>query len=710
MKKLLNVRVPLFLAVAFILGIYSCYEWYFGDFYFGLTVALLLVALTVFFAIKRLGVWKIALVMLIFAILGFSIARFSIFNMENRQVYGDEVTVTGRVSDLNRNRSVNGTYYLEDCKLSNGDRLVGRVQLQTYDVDLQTGDVVTVNGNLSSTYPVKSKVQSYIIRDNINYELTNAKVIEKHSGALKFDEQARKYIYDITHDYMLENGDIMYALLTGDRGAISDEIDYVFSRAGILHLLAVSGLHVGFIVALLCFTLKRLRLHPLVECVIVIVPLLFYAYVCAFTPSVMRAIVMVVCSYIARACYGRYDMLSSISWSALVVLFIQPFYLFDVGFQLSFLSVYGIATFYATINRWLNRRKINRFLRYFVNYLVLSLSCVIATLFTVALNYGEIPVFSALLNVVVIPIVSVVFTVGIFSLIPSVFHYLLLVADYLLRVVVSLAQVVSQISFASVVIYAVAISTVIVVVMLFVFAGFVNINKLGKRIFYPICAILLACSMILAVVPKSARDEAYVSVGEYSAVVATVSKSGEASLVLDFNNYSTLYSAVDYLRRFNLTGCSVYISDCSKATDTSLDLLMTLPIDKVYFLGNDGNDNLEKECARRHISVIRQLPNSTTGDTIKVQSYFGASLIGVKITVNELNICVAYGSNTDVTHLIERIAADLFVLPEPNMAYSDKNALTVTPYQSNLRFNYGANKYGNFTIKQKGDRMYLSFR
>ena len=711
MKKLINVRVPLFLAVAFILGIYSCYEWYFGDFYFGLVVVLMLVILAVFFSIKRYGMRKITVVMLIFVLLGFGITRLSLYRMQNREVYGEEVTVTGRVCDLNRNRSKNGVYYLEDCTLSNGKNLAGRVQLVIYSQELETGDIITVSGNLSSTYPIKSNVMSYLIRDNINYELTKSNVIAQQSGKMKLNEKVRKYIYDTTQVYMLRNGDVMYALLTGDRGAISNEVNAAFSRSGILHLLAVSGLHVGFIVFIICFALKRLRLHPLLECAIVVVPLLFYAYICAFTPSVMRAILMVMCSYVARACFGKYDMLSSISWAALLILLIRPLYLFDVGFQLSFLSVYGIVTMSAPIARWLNKRKINKFLRYIVNSLVISLSCGVATIFTVAINFGEVPVFSALLNILAIPLVAVAFVTGIFGLIPSVFHYILLLPDLILSIVVACAKALAQLSFATVVITAVAISTIVVVVALFVFGGFVNINKLGKRIFYPMCAVLLVCSIILSVAPRSASNQVFVAFENNSAVVATVSQSGEAALILDFNGYNNVENAVSYLKKFKLTGCTVYISNCTGATVGFVDILVSLPIDKVYILDTSGSETIEFEFTNRNVSVIHQSPNSTTGNCVKVQSHFGAGLLGISVKVDEMDICVAYGNSSTVTELIESgIVADLFVLPEANATYSERNVLTLTPYQSNLSHNYGANKYGNFTIRQKGAKMYLSFR
>lgn len=709
MNKLINTRLPLFSAVALILGIYSCYEWYLGNFYFGLAVAILLVAFVLLCIFKRYGVRKIAIVMLISAILGCGIAGLSILRM-GREVRSVTVTLTGRVCDLNVNsEDFNSVYYLEKCKLSDGTGLDGRVKIKSYGSQLQTGDWVTASGVLSSTYPIKAEVESYLIRHNITYELANVEVTAVKHGLLKPDELVRKYVYDVTYAYMPQNGSVMYALLTGDRCAMSDSVNYSFSRAGMLHLLAVSGLHVGFIVAVVCFALRRLRLPPYVECVIVVVPLAFYAYVCSFTPSVTRAIIMVVCSYVARMCRGRYDMLSAISWAAILILLTKPFYLFDVGFQLSFLSVYGIATAYTSVNRWLQRRKMNKFLRYVVNALVLSTSCVVATFFVVAMKFGEVPTFSALLNLIAIPLVSVAFVAGIVGLIPSVFHYLLVADDYLLSALVYLARAVSQWSLATVTVVAASIAVVIVVVALFAFGGFVNLNRLGKRIFYPICAILLVCSLVLSVLPKHARNQVYVCVQSDSAVVAVVSQSGEAALVLDFNEYSSVQSGVRYLKQFDITVCTLYITDCSELTEEAMDLLAGLPLGKAYILSSDDSEIAERELWKRHVTAVRQNPNSTTGNGIKVRSHFGATLSAVSVAVDGIDICVAYGSNESASQLIGEIAANAYVLPGV-VTPTNGDVLTLTPYQGSVSHNYGANKYGNFTIKQKGDTIYLTFR
>lgn len=712
MKMLINVRAALVIAVAFILGIFAFYESLFGDVYFGLAVALFLVALCLFFVFRG-RFWKFTLVTLIFAILGFGLTWLSYAQISSNEMNEQAVTLSGRVADLGRNGD-SYTFYLEDCVDASGKSISGRVRFGYSDenTEIRTGDLLTISGTISSTYPIKSEVETYYIRNSIRYELSDVELVSIETGELKLDEKIRKYIYDVTQDYMGENGSIVYALLTGDRNAMSESSEWAFSRAGIVHLLAVSGLHVGFIVTVFCFALRRLRLHPLVEGAIVVVPLLFYAYICGFSPSVMRAVVMVVCSYIARAVLGRYDMLTSISLAALVILFVKPFYLFDVGFQLSFLSVFGIATVYISVDIQLQKRKINRVLRSVINAFLLSLSCTVATLCTVALHYGEVPVFGVIVNLVAIPLMSVVFVLGFIGLIPSVFHYVLVVDDFLLKILVRLAEAVAQLSFATVSVYVVGLSTLITVVLLFVVGGYVNLSKLGKRIFYPVFCLLLVLSFVFAVIPKKASNQAYVFVTDDGATVAAISDSREAVIVGDFADYAAIYKAVDYLRKFRLDSCNLYISQYSSIRNEAVELAVgSLPVDTVYVLDAQDNDSVTDYLQARGIDVVYQFPNSTTGSSVRVRSIYDAELRAVTVNVGNMNICAAYGSESQVTNLLDfNLNADIYILPTAVRAYSDAKLPFITYYQSNMIYNYGANKYGNFTIKQKDDRILLNFR
>ncbi len=709
MKRRINARFSLIAAVGFILGIFAFYELLFGEFYFGLAVAIVLAALLIFCIIKRLGTWKVVLIGIAFALAGFCWSGLYYLNITD-DACGISVSVTGRVTDLGRNGAISNIYYLEDCRDDNGRTLAGRVRVYVDDGSvLSTGDVATVSGTLDSVYPVKQQVNTFYLRNRVRYELRNGGVVSVHAGKLKLDEKVRKYVYDVTFDYMPDNSGTMYALLTGDRNALDETSELAFSRAGIVHLLAVSGLHVGFIASVLGFALSRLKLRPLTECAIIIVPLLFYAYICGFSPSVMRAITMLVCGYISRALFSKSDMLASLCWAALISLAVCPYYIFDLGFQLSFLSVFGISTLYYPLNRLLLRKKVNKHLRRICDALFISACCIVATLFTLAANGGEVAVFGVLLNLIAVPAVSVAFVLGFFGLLPWVFHYLMFAADAFLQFVLRCAAAVSELSFATFSFKTAHISAIVVIVLLFAIGGFLHLSKLGKKIFYPVCCFLLIFSIIFAYIPRRADNNAYVVYGSDDSVTVAAVVGDEAIVVSDFSDYSAVSEILGHIGKYKVDKITLFVARSSLARSEVIDAVKNCGADTVYIL--DSVDGLKlTDKFGDETNVFYQRPNTCVGETLKVRSIFDGELCAVNITLDKTDICLVYGTERSSSVLDFGINAEFYLLEAPCESYSSAKVKTLTPYQSGFPCNYGANKYGNFTIAQKGDTIILSFR
>ena len=712
MKRLVNVRIPLFCALGLIVGIVACHELLCGDFYFGVILAVALVAgLTIALIAKR-AVAAFAL-LLCFAFVGFGLAQLSYSTMEGDEVVEREVRLQGRVCDLNRNGYDGPVCYLENCvDLVSGEQFGGRVELVYYvydDTPLQVGEVVTVSGVMYSTYPVKTSVESFYVRNRIYYEIVSPHLESRKEGQVKFDEKARRYVYDVAMEFAPENGAIIYALLTGDRNAIPDEIKHDFSRAGTIHLLAVSGLHVGFVVAIICFALKKLRLKPLIEGAIVLVPLLFYAYVCGFAPSVMRAVTMTACLYVSRAVLGRYDLLTSLSISAIIVLFSTPYALFDAGFQLSFLSVFGIATIHAPIMRWISKRKISKFFHYFINAILLSLSCSLATLFTLATHFAQVPILGVFVNLIAIPLISVVFAFSAFGMIPWLFHYLLVPADKLLVALVWLNHQVSSLSFAAISISAVAVSAAVAVVLLFVLGGFVNIDRLAKRISAVACSVLLVATVLLAMIPRSPTNAVFVSYGfGYDTVIAAVSDDGRAAIVGNFSDVAANGDAVQFLRKYRIKSCALFVTEYPSRGYALDEIVNNLPVDEVYALTESAYDGMNHAFEEYDLEMVFQPPNTAQGNGVRVRNVFDGALVAVNVSVGEIDLCFATGKGYTLNF---NDNADLYALSDGASAYdyAQTGVVTFSRYQTPCKDNYGANKYGNFTIRQKDDKIIFNF-
>lgn len=712
MRRLVNFRAPLFISIGLVLGIFSFYESLFGDFWFGLVILILLVALGITCLVRKCRLWLGIVAVLTAAVLGFAMSAANYAVLNKNQATNKDVLITGRVCDINRNGVEGGKVYLENCVDSDGVKYGGRIETYLFDTTVNTGDVVTIRGNLDSTYPIKGEVQAYHLRNRVNYKLDVELLVSQKGGKLRLDETIRKYIYETSSEYAPQNGDVLYALLTGDRSALSADKEVYFKSAGIIHLLAVSGLHVNFILAVLCFALKRFKLHPLIEGAIVLVPLAFYAYICNFTPSVVRAIVMLICAYLARAVFGRYDLLTSLSLAVIVILLVSPFNLFDTGFQLSALSVYGIATVYGTVNRLLAKRKIPKVLRYFVNSLAVSLSCSVATFFTLQLNYGYAPTLGLLLNIVVIPLVTFAFVLNWIGMLPWVFHYVLWAADKILQLVAVMARWVSGLSFATVSVAAIGVTAAIVCAWLFVLGGYVNLKKIGKIVVNSVLACAVALCVGLSYVRVRPRNQAFVTYGYGDVMSVTTSIDGDAVIVGNFSDIGACSQAINYIDKYSVKQCTLYVTDYGAANPILInDVLQQVNVDKVYALNSAYNDQVDEVLLNRNVSAYRHMENTSTGDSIVVTPIFDGGLRAVIVRVGTLTATAVYGEDYAVASYLElELSSDVYILPNANKAYSDCNAVTLSPYQSILPLNYGANKYGNFTITQKGDTISIEFR
>lgn len=710
MRRLINIRPSLVAAVAFILGIISFYELLFADFWVLLVATLCAAAFIVVFAVMRSHLWKTAVVAAVFLVCGF-LWSMLFYSVNNRDVKGVETTLTGRVTDIGRNGSQYGSvYYLEQCTDGDDNKLGGRVKVVLgYDTTVDVGNIITVTGKLHGTYPIKSEVQSFYLRNRVRYELLDPVVGNVAEGKMKADEKTRKYVYDVTVDYAPNNSGLIYALLTGDRNAVENTTELAFGRAGIAHLLAVSGLHVGFIAAVLTFALKRFHLRPWLECLIVMLPLLFYAYICGFAPSVMRALIMFVCTCIARMLFSRNDILTSLSWAALIILAVNPFYLFDVGFQLSFMSVFGIATLHAQLDRLLKYKNVNKHLRHAIDSVAISACCILSTLAVLAAQGGEVAVFGVLLNIVAIPLVSAALVLCLLGLLPWVFHYLVYIADIPLQLLVRLSEKVSNLSYATVTFKAMYISVAVVAVLLFAVGGFINLGKLGRKIFYPICSFCLVLSIVVAYIPRSNKDSLFVVCNEDDTVVAALSKEGEGAIVGDFADYRSVMSAADYLADHRVSTLRLYFSHCADANAVAVEkIVQRFNVTEARLLSTDTNNAVTTLLTNADVQIVSQFPNSTYGESVTVRSLFDGGLVAVTVGVSDMQVCFVYDNENYVLNL--GLGADVYLLPNANVLYGEASCATFTPYQSNFSYNYGTNKYGNFTIGQKGDTIVVSFR
>lgn len=199
-------------------------------------------------------------------------------------------------------------------------------------------------------------------------------------------------------------GQIATALILGYKEDLDPDLKRSFSEAGAMHVLAVSGLHVGIIFMALSFMLswlERWSYGKIAKTILVISLIWFYALLTGFSPSVFRATVMFTVIGFAGLINRQANIYNTLAASAFIMLFIDPKLLFNVGFQLSYSAVIGIVALYPKISPLVASRF------WLVNktwdLTAVSIAAQLATFPLTLLYFHQVPIYSILSNLVIIP-------------------------------------------------------------------------------------------------------------------------------------------------------------------------------------------------------------------------------------------------------------------------------------------------------------------
>lgn len=239
-------------------------------------------------------------------------------------------------------------------------------------------------------------------------------------------EKARRPIRRLFQETLSpRNGALLQALILGERPGIGQEVRETFNRAGLGHVLAVSGLHIG-LVAWLAFAIARVLLSlsytltlttdiRKAAAIVTIFPVVVYTCLAGFHVSSQRAMIMVL-AYLFSIIMGREkEVWSTFSVAALVVLAVNPSALFTIPFQLSFCAVIGILWLSPVLYKKMPKSEkgsgvrkaiLQPFYAYFVGLFVVTLSAVIFLLPITGFYFHRISLVSIPANLTVVPILG----------------------------------------------------------------------------------------------------------------------------------------------------------------------------------------------------------------------------------------------------------------------------------------------------------------
>lgn len=198
------------------------------------------------------------------------------------------------------------------------------------------------------------------------------------------------------------------ALLVGYRGELDKELNAAYTNTGVVHVIAISGLHLGLIYGLLMLFFKPLQHHTIlriISCLITIILLWFFTLMCGATPSVVRSAIMFSFIILGNIIQSKSSTGNMLAASAFVMLAINPFLIYDIGFQLSYAAVASLLMYNKSVSGLFEPE--NGFLQLGWSSISTSLSAQILTTPLVLFHFHQFPLIFILSNIIAIPLSSI---------------------------------------------------------------------------------------------------------------------------------------------------------------------------------------------------------------------------------------------------------------------------------------------------------------
>jgi len=278
-----------------------------------------------------------------------------------------------------------------------GDFIIARTKLQPIAESTIPGSF-----DLKTYYKTKGiAYQCYFKTEDLRLESDNRFNMRRIAVKCKQFFMRRLAFDGLSHQTQA----LMAALTLGDKTDLDDSIYRTFSTTGTLHVLAVSGLHTAILYAVVCFLLQWLPSNPVVNTIKqlgILLLLWFYAFLTGLSPSVVRAALMLSFICMGTLLGKKGNAMNSLAAAAFFILCYDPFKLYDIGFQLSFLAVAGIILFQKPLFDAVYFR--TRLMRYLWELLSVSLAAQLATTAVSLYYFHQFPTYFFIANLFVVPV------------------------------------------------------------------------------------------------------------------------------------------------------------------------------------------------------------------------------------------------------------------------------------------------------------------
>ena len=537
--------------------------------------------------------------------------------------YSKIESITGKVVDTKFKSNNKNKYTISVSNAEIDDVEVqasGKILLSTQKItqNYSYGDLLKIRCKLqepkSQRNPGQFDYKNYLSDEDI-YLITfinhidSIDVLDRGTGNIFIHaviEPIKNHIDKTIQSFLsFENGSILKALMLGEKQDIDDDILDQFKNVGVVHVLAISGLHVGFIIIFALIFLSFFRLNYNIKIYTLLIILFIYIVIVNFKAPVIRASIMAGLYLLAKLSERKISLFNIIFFAAFLLLIIDPRDLFNPGFQFSFVAVISIVYGYPRLNELIPLKiilnlkyKSSRILKYFLNFiwdpLLVSLAAVLGTLPLTLYYYGILPTYALFANILVIPLVGLIVILGIFLVLIALFSSLMAgsfghLLDLLFDLLKYIIAVFHQLPYSH--FYNSTPSIVMVLFMLVLIFLLFNI----KYRYYQISSLGILLIIIFLAVSQNSNSN-------YLEVTFLDVGQGDASFIKFPNGESMLIDGGDDS------------NDWDQGKNAVLPFLRFNNISKLkYVVGSHPHND--------HIGGLTEILNTLTVDTLIISSY-----------------------------------------------------------------------------------------
>lgn len=216
--------------------------------------------------------------------------------------------------------------------------------------------------------------------------------------------KVKSYISNTIRYLYKTNSDFINSMMLGQKDDLSQNEKLMFTRTGTSHIIAISGLHTGILSGLIIFMMGKI--NKIYKLIVLSTMMFIYSAMVGNSPSIIRAIMFMISLYLSFFLDRKMDKISTLSFIGILFVINNPYIIYNISFQLSFLATLSIIYFYGYINNKLN-----------IKIISLTLSANILTIPIIYYNFEGIPLVSILGNIIIVPFVGIIIYLAMLSLI-----------------------------------------------------------------------------------------------------------------------------------------------------------------------------------------------------------------------------------------------------------------------------------------------------